>query len=128
MFFKKDLLKRMDFNTTNLFHMLVNYQLDSKIIKQDFPFKYSILEHKKKLTQFLNDIVTYKLMNFNKLVTNKNGCCTKIVYHIAYNTFILLNNSTNITNEQKQIIQKIHDGEMSIEYLSELEILINTLE
>lgn len=51
----------------------------------------------------------------------------KNIYHIAYNLFILLNNSVTLTEEQMNIVQKIHDCEMPIQYLQELRQLYSLL-
>ena len=101
---------------------LFNYQLDKTINKEFGEFiSYNILDYRNELTRFLKEIVSYKMFNFNKRVTTNNGHCSKMIYHIAYNLFILENNSPIITDEQKAIIQKIHDRLMPIEYLDKLE-------
>jgi hypothetical protein len=106
---------------------LYNYQYDKDIIGQNFPIEYHLLEHKDKLISLLKRTVEKKLYNFNKRVTVNKSYCTQIIYHIAYNTFIIQNNSPIITNEQKAIIQKIHDIQMPIEYLDELAQIIKSL-
>lgn len=89
---------------------LFNYQLDKTINKEFGEFiPYNILDYRNELTRFLKEIVSYKMFNFNKRVTTNSGHCSKIIYHIAYNLFILENNSPIITAEQKAIIQDIHD-------------------
>lgn len=101
---------------------LFNYQLDKSINKEFGEFlPYTLLDYRNELVTYLKDIVKYKRFNFDKRVTSNKGHCTKIIYHIAYNLFILENNSPIITDEQKEIIQKIHDRLMPIEYLDELE-------
>ena len=67
------------------------------------------------------------MFNFNKRITTNNGHCSKIIYHIAYNLFILENNSPIITDTQKAIIQRIHDRLMPVEYIDELEKRINNM-
>lgn len=107
---------------------LFNYQLDKSINKEFGEFlPYNLLDYKNELVTYLKDIVKYRRFNFDKRVTSNKGHCTKIIYHIAYNLFILENNSPIITDEQKEIIQKIHDKLMPIEYLDELEYRINNL-
>ena len=107
---------------------LFNYQLDKAINKEFGKFiPYNILDYRNELTRFLKEIVRYKMFNFNKRVTTNNGHCSKMIYHIAYNLFILENNSPIITDEQKAIIQKIHDRLMPIEYIDELGRRINNL-
>ncbi len=99
---------------------LFAYQLDNKIIGDDFPYKYSVLKYKKKLLAYLNKIVDEKQFNFNKRISQNENCCSKIIYHIAYNVFILENDSVDLTEEQKVIVQKLHDGKMPIEYIDTL--------
>lgn len=100
--------------------MLYNYQLDEAIIGQGFPYKYHILDYRMELLELLTRTILEGKMNFNKRVMTENGCCCKAIYHIAYNIFILQNNSPYITREQKAIIQQIHDLNMPIDYLDEL--------
>ena len=102
------------------FLMLTNYQKDRQIIGKDFPIEYSILEHKEELIALIVESILQGEFNFNKRVTANGGHCSKKIYHIAYNIFILKNNSPIITTEQKAIVQRIHDCEMPIEYLDEL--------
>lgn len=107
---------------------LFNYQLDRTINKEFGEFiPYNILDYRNELIKFLKEIASNKMFNFNKRVTTNNGHCSKIIYHIAYNLFILENNSPIITDKQKAIIQKIHDRLMPIEYIDELEKRINNL-
>lgn len=51
---------------------------------------------------------------------------SKLTYHIAFNIFILVDNSVKITNEHLQIVQKIKNGEMSIDYIDELTNLLES--
>lgn len=106
---------------------LFNYQFDRKIIGDSFPISYNILEYKGKLKELLKRIMEEKLYNFDKRVTTNGDNCSKRIYHIAYNVFILENNSSVITKEQKEIIQTIHDCKMPIDYLDELKIKIKEI-
>ena len=86
---------------------LFNYQLDKAINKEFGKFiPYNILDYRNELTTFLKEVVSKKLFNFNRRITINKGHCSKMIYHIAYNLFILENNSPIITDEQKEIIQK----------------------
>ena len=107
---------------------LWNYQCDRDLIGDDFPIEFHILDHKEKLKDFLKKVVYHRQLNFNKYVTFDGGYCSKLIYHFAYNLFILQNNSVHMTQEQKEIIQKIHDYQMPIEYLDELERMLNELD
>lgn len=123
-----EIIKCMNFETdVNIWRKLINYQLDKEIIGQNFPIEYHILNHKEEAKNLLKSIVKNKDMNFNKNITSGNNCCTKDIYHIAYNLFILQNNSPIITDDQKAIIQQIHDIQMPISYLDELATAINLL-
>ena len=124
------LVNRMEFKSdykTNAYFLILNYQFDKDIIGQDFPIEYHILDYKKELIQLLKTIVEYKLLNLNKRVSIKGGLCSKWLYHIAYNVFIIQNNSTVLTSEQKETIQKIHDKEMLISFRDELIKMISKL-
>jgi hypothetical protein len=111
---------------TNAGLLLLNYQLDKNIIGQNFPIEYNLLDYRSQLIELLNMIVEYKLLNFSKRISSK-GHCSKRLYHIAYNIFIIQNNSPIITEEQKAIIQKLHDRQMSITYIDELSEMIANL-
>lgn len=124
---KKELKKVLKFKVDlqkYYWRLIFNYQLDKRIIEKDFPIKYNLLKYKKQLIELLNFIVDKKLMNFNARVTIDEKHCSKVVYHVAYNLFILKNNEVKLTDEQLEIIQKIHDGKMPIEYLDELKKLL----
>lgn len=108
-------------------YYVINYQLDKSIIGQEFPYKYRILDKREKYVELLNYIVDNKIMNFDKEININDWHCSKILYHVAYLTFILENNSTTLTAEQKEIVQKIHDRKMPIVYLDELEEIIRNL-
>lgn len=112
----------------NSFGWIYNYQLD-QVINPSFAtyYSYNILDYKDKLKERLKNVVKNKSYNFNKILTQGDGCCSKIIYHIAYNTFILENNNPIITAEQKAIIQDIHDLKKPIAYLDELAAKINAL-
>lgn len=104
--------------------LLYNYQLDYCIIGQEFPIEYHILDYKKELIKYLKEAIRLKMFNFNKRIRYNKLYCSKIIYHVAYNIFILQNNSPIITEEQKAIVQQIHDGLMPIEYLDVLEHML----
>lgn len=122
------LQKSLNFEVNNDMWLLYNYQLDREIVGSDFPIEYHILDHKENVKKLLKKIVKNKYCNFNKrITTGPNKSCSKIIYHVAYNLFILENNSPIITDEQKQIIQQLHDGNMPITYLDELVTKISVL-
>ena len=106
---------------------MYNYQYDIDIIKQDFPYVYHILDMRNKYIEVLNWIVDNQALGFNRRVDYNNGHLAKHMYHVAYTTFIMLNNSVELTSEQKDIVQKIHDKQMPRGYLDELENIIRAL-
>lgn len=108
--------------------MLLNYQLDQDIIGQNFPIEYHILDHREKVIELLNHIVDNKLLNCDPRITNDKGCCSKLLYHIVYNIFILQNNSIVLSEEQQTIIQTIHDGLMPISYIDDIQIMLKELQ
>lgn len=107
-------------------YYIINYQLDADIIKQDFPLEYHILDKRDKYIELLKWIVKNKACNFVKEGFN-NGNCSKMIYHIEYLTYILENNSTELTDVQKEIIQKTHNKQMPSSYISILANKINNL-
>lgn len=127
-FIKEDVLKSILRFENNKFQWIYNYQYD-QTINPSFAtyYSYNILDYKDKLKERLKNVVKNKSYNFNKIITQGDRCCSKIIYHIAYNTFIIENNNPIITSEQKAIIQDIHDLKKPIAYLDELAAKINAL-
>ena len=117
----------MPINEKTVKYYIINYQLDEEIIGQEFPYKYRILDKRDKYIQLLNYIADNKVLNFNKEININDWHCSKALYHVAYLTFILENNSTVLTAQQKAVVQRIHDKQMPIAYLDELEEKIKTL-
>lgn len=111
------LLKNLNFETR---YAIYNYQYDKEIIGNEFPIEYHLMDHREQLIEFISNVIESKDMNFNKRITVNNGCCSKLIYHIAWNIFALINNSVILTKEQKEIVQKIHDEEMPIEFIDTL--------
>lgn len=118
---------KLPLNETTARYYIVNYQMDKDIIGQDFPLNYHILDRRSDYINLLNWIVDNEACNFVKTKNMNHGHCSKLIYHIAYLTFILENNSTSLTAEQKETVQQIHDRAMPMEYLDELEQLIHIL-
>ena len=100
--------------------MFYSYLFD-KEINPNSPFDdYHILDYKQQLYDLLKVTIEKNDFGLSGKFTSNHGHCLKQVYHVAYNIFILKNNSPIITDEQKAIVQKIHDCEMPISYLDEL--------
>lgn len=53
--------------------------------------------------------------------------CTRRIYNVMYTLYILLNGDFYITEQQKQILQTIHDNRMPLEFLKGIPPLINQL-
>ena len=112
----------IDFKTQLKFYSVL-YQYDADIIGQNFPIEFHVLEHKTEYINFLNYVINENHCGFGAFIRKRGAqdCfCVKEIYHIAYVTYILKNNSTTLTAEQQQIIQTIHDKQMPISYLDEL--------
>lgn len=124
---KDKLINRLSFKEKSLYRLTFNYQYDKDIIGQDFPIEYHILDYRQELIDTLKKVVKNKMFNFNKRIKLNKLYCSQCIYHIAYNIFILQNNSPIITENQKAIVQKIHDGLMPIAYIDVLENMLNKL-
>lgn len=106
------------------------YQYDIDIIGQEFPITFHVLAHKTEYIEYLKYLANNNLSIFNVVCRNRKTnfvSCHKNTYHIAYLTYIFKNNSTTLTTEQKQKIQKIHDRQMPLEFLDELKADIMSL-
>lgn len=121
------MLFRLPFDKKTVRWYIVNYQLDANIIKQGFPIEYHVLDRRDDYIRLLNYVVEYQELNFKKDENLNGGNCAKGIYHVAYLTFILENNSVELTEEQRGIVQKIHDKEMPQEYLDVLKQKIKDL-
>lgn len=128
------------FRSTATIHRLLNfriipppawnfctYQFDADIINQKFPIEFHVLDHKTDVVWFLNQVTKKELCNFSERIAINGLYCSKKIYHIAYLIFIMQNNSVYLNNEQKEIIQKIHDLEMPISYVAKLKEMIKNL-
>lgn len=118
----------LSFKEYNKMLLIYNYQYDRELIGNDFPIEYHLLDYKEELKKYIFVVVDYQLFNFNKMITyGENKCCSPLIYHIAYNVFILKNNSPILTSEQLSIVQKLHDGVMPIEYIDTLTNIVYEL-
>lgn len=115
------------FNRTTILPYLWSYQLDENIIKQGFPFKHSVIRSRNNYISLLNYLIDSHWFDRKRSPMLNNGNCSKIIYHIAYIVFILENNSTILTDEQKAIVQQIHDKQMPQSYLDTLQEKIKNL-
>ena len=114
----------MAFDTDRYWDQFYAYMLDSDINPNNLD--YNVFDYKDKLFSCI------KNFNFDKLHIvpfdyRPNGVMSKRLYHIAYNAFMLQNDSKILLPEQKVIVQKIHDHEMPLTYERELENLIKNL-
>ena len=123
----QNLISHFTFNGNNIKLYIYNYQYDRDIIGKEFPIEYHLLDYKQQLVDYLKLVVKNKMFNFNKRIKINKLYCSKQLYHVAYNMFICQNNSVVLTEEQKEVIQKLHDKVMPISYLDEMEKIINNL-
>lgn len=117
----------LSFRNKHNIYQVFNYQYDYRIIKQNFPIKYDILSYRKDLYDFIDWCIKKQHLCFNTTFRVNKYYCSKFIYHIAYNIFILKNNDILLTSDQQNIIQKIHDNKMPIEYLYELKNIFYTI-
>lgn len=110
-------LANLNFTASRKEFSIIAYQYDQTLRKHfghdDFPIKYNILDHRKELEELLAYIKERKILNYNTRLYGKNGHVPKQIFHIAYNKFILLNNSPILTEEQQEFIQRIHDKDVT---------------
>lgn len=67
-------------------------------------------------------------LNYDFMIRENMYCnCTRRIYNVMYTLYILLNGDFYITEQQKQILQTIHDNQMPLEFLKEIPPLINQL-
>ena len=88
------------------------YQLDKNFRSSrnsSFPVEINILDHKKEIAQLVKDIERYKLFNFNEKIRIEGKFIDKHMYSVAANIFFILNDSMDLTDEQKQFVLDIHD-------------------
>ncbi|MCM1042778.1 MAG: hypothetical protein NC350_01015 [Corallococcus sp.] len=118
------------FTHRNAEHYVTTYQYDCNLVSQGFPYRYSVLEKRAQYVRLLRWIVQNKALNFDEQVLaniDDGTTLTKGLYHVAYLTFILANNSVTLTAEQKDAVQRIHDKQMPVSYLQLLRSQIDAL-
>lgn len=91
------------------------YQFDYRIIKQDFPIHFDILNYKNQIICMLKRVI--------KNLPPKS----KQWYHVLYLYYILENNSVTLTSEQFENVQKAHDRVIDNEIISDIKIKIKKL-
>lgn len=121
------MLFRLPYDSCTIRYYVVNYQLDKDIIRQGFPYKFSVLDYRDKYIEMLNWIVDNKACNFKRCKYLNDGNCSQAITHVAYTAFIMQNRSVELTSEQRGVVQKLHDMQMPQDYLDELEKIIRNL-
>lgn len=107
---------------------LLSFEIDSYLLLFNYEYDnyfnnildYNLLDYRDKLIEVLKNYVLFHDCTKCCYVKDNKKFLIKIYYHIAYNLFILENNSVKLTDEQLEIVQKIHDKEMPVEYGEEL--------
>ena len=115
----EELNQRKNFTFAERHKLYYSYLFDKAINPESPLDDYHILDYKKELYELIKETVEKNKFGLSGKF-NYKGYILKQVYHIAYNIFILWNDSPLITPEQKAIVQKIHDHQMPIEYLDTL--------
>ena len=91
------------------------YMLDSDINPNELD--YNVFEHKDDMRKMLKEFnFERRGMVIPEKYAPKIEFLDKKYYHLAYNLFLLQNGSKELSQEQKDIIQKIHDREMPLSY------------
>lgn len=98
----------------------------SDVLYGEFPLPdYSFKDHYK---DALQACLAYGELNyFNPDVSAVNGNCPKSMIWALATYFVVLNDSTEFTSEQRDLIQKCHDMDLPREYAWELKTKIENL-
>lgn len=120
----KDFKKIMNFDKDmRIWNKLYNYVIDRDINPNELD--YNVFNYKDEIRDSLKWLVTNHSIVFKPYINlNNNGTWRKTNYHILYNLYLLLNDSKELTEEQKAVIQKIHDKEMPATFGEEVEKMI----
>ncbi len=116
----------LDFLGNNPYNFLWLYQCDTDIIKQDFKYDFHILSIKDKMLPLLKSFLQEVLYSLRHPEWPKDFNI-KWVYHLAYNIFIFQNRTPHLTNEQIKKVQKLHDKNITINDIKELEYILHSL-
>lgn len=84
----------------------------------EYPIEWDIMEHKQGWKQILKNHITHE--EAEEYYILENGICRKTLYNIAYQYYMLLDDTIWVTGEHLDIVQKIHDRQMPAEYFYEL--------
>lgn len=119
-----DFLKGDEEKTTDSFVFFTLYQF-SQGWRPDFPVKFEMLDFKKKWIKLLQHFVNSEEATKRMLT---GGKATKVFYHIAYQYYILKENTYQISEEGLSLVQHIHDFGMEEKDFFELKNMVNSLE
>lgn len=128
----EDVLKYLNFeieldakSSTRYLHNVFLSQFINEIPNQS----YNILEHKSEYKHFLLECKKHNYLNLDKkyAINIRDGKVSKLVYKVVYLLYIFQNNSYELTKEQLQTIQDIHDWKVSCDYLDTIYEMIDNL-
>lgn len=128
----KDIIKLLNFEISldakSSLRYLHNVFL-SRFINQIPNYTYNIFYHRSEYKEFLLKCKEHNYINLNYeyALNINNGYLSKFIYKVIYLLFIFQNNSYEMTKEQLEIIQKIHDTQMPCEYLKTIYKMIDEL-
>lgn len=110
----------------DIFKSFYLYQLSAPFIdKEDYLFNFfNILEHRR---VWITQLKGYINLEKTEQLSQKGDVLPKQFYHLAYQYYMLVEDAHWISDEAKEIVQKIHDYEMPTSYFYELKELINSL-
>lgn len=91
------------------------HMLDKRLRPKDFPIKVDIFLKKDLILQAIKKIKQNKKLNWNSQILIDGKYVSKKLYHVLINLFYFKNNDISLNSEQKEIIKKIHDYQMSWE-------------
>lgn len=93
--------------------------------EEDWPITWDIRDYKEDWIKMLKNHINSEEA-ITQYIKGKTFIDKKF-YNIAYQYFMIRDNTVYLEGESKQIVQKIHDRQMPISYFYEMRELINAL-
>ena len=108
------------------FNSLFAYQLDSTFNSDNKADNYNVLEHKYEMKTLINETL-HKIQNTYYLKDDIKYT-PKLFLHILINYYFLLNKAPTLNAEQLVMVQKVHDYQVTYDYLNTFKQLLLELD